>query len=147
MHRKVAAALIAALTLALASCGGGQKTETVSRAQVVSRLEAACLAGQREARKQAQRGSGREVFLHAIIANLRTIRDKVGNLETSGSGKAAFDSYKETVRARLDAFERIAAAGRADQPRVIRAERSVIGAGGQRAHAAIVRLGAEHVCI
>lgn len=155
MHRKVAAALVAALALALASCGGSQsqRTETVvraatvSRAQVISRLEAACLAGQDAAQREAHAATRKAAFLKAIIANLRTIRDMVEPLETTGSAKAAFDAYKETVRTRLDTFERIASAHGAEQQRLIIASRPAIGAAGHRAHEAIVALGARHVCV
>src|SRR5215207_2754564 len=110
MHRKVAAALVVALALGIASCGGGQKTETVSRAQLINRLETACLAGAREARKQAQEGGGVTAGAEMYLVNLKKIDDEVGNLETTGRAGRDFDVYKDAVRRRLDAFERIVSA-------------------------------------
>jgi hypothetical protein len=147
MHRKVAAALVAALALGVASCGGGQKTETVSRAQLIGRLEAACLAGQREARRQFKAGRGQVVFVQGILANLKAINDKVRNLETTGPEKRLLDTYKATLQPRIDALEKIAAADGADRQKVIAAQRGVIGEAGEKGHAAFLQLGARHVCI
>jgi hypothetical protein len=147
MQRKVAAALVAALALGLAGCGGGQETETVSRAEAISRLEAACLAGTRAARREAQQGSGMTMFLAATAANLKAIEEKIGDLEASGSAKASFDAYKDTVRTRIERLERIVSADRADQPALMRAARSEIAAASLRARDAIFALGARHVCI
>lgn len=145
MHRKVAATLVAALALGVASCGGTERTETVSRAELISRLESACRAGQREAAKQAR--DRRAAFLEVLIANLTTIDDHVGRLETTGEAKADFEDYKDTVRSRLDALRQIAAADAADRQRLVRAQRPAIGAASIRARAAIVRLGARHICV
>jgi hypothetical protein len=147
MHRKVAAALVAALALGVASCGGGQKTETVSRAQLISRLEAACRVGQAEAKAQMKAGRGQAVFVQAILANLKAINDKVKNLETTGSEKVLFDTYKATLPTRIEALEKIASADRADQQQVIKTQRVVIGTAGERGHAAFLHLGARHICI
>jgi hypothetical protein len=148
MHRTVAAALLAALTLGLAGCGGGEQTETVSRAQLVSRLDAACVAGQRASREETQGGSGsQDAFLQGLRANMTTILDDVGSLEASGAARAPFSAYKDSVRTRLDEVERVAAAQGADRQRAIRAAQPVMSAATDRAHAAIVRLGARHDCI
>lgn len=147
MHRKVATALVVALALGLASCGGGQRTETVSRTQLISRLETACLAGAREARRQAQERGGVTAQAEIYLVNLKTIDDAIGNLETSGRGKADFDVYKDAVRRRIDAFEKIVSADGADQARLIRAKRAMIGTTSIRGREAIFRLGARHVCI
>jgi DNA repair exonuclease SbcCD ATPase subunit len=147
MHRKVAVALVAALALGLAGCGGGQKTETVSRAELISRLEAACRAGQREARRQMQADRGQAAFIQAILANLKTINDEVGNLETSGAAKPLFDTYKRTLPTRIEALEKIASADSADRQQVIKAQRVVIGAAGEKGHAAFLQIGARHICI
>jgi hypothetical protein len=147
MHRTVAAALVAALALALASCGSGEKTETVSRAQLVHRLDAACVAAQRQARTQMRGRSGQTAFAEAIRATLQTVEDRVGNLDTAGSARADFKSYLATVRVRIDALERILSADAADQQGLIARERDVIGPAGSRAHELVVRLGADHICL
>ena len=147
MHRKVAAALVVALALGLASCGGGQKTETVSKAQLISRLEAACLAGTREAQRQAQQRGSVKAQIETFLVNLKKIDDGVGNLETTGRAGADFDTYKDTVERRIDAFERIVAAEGADQAHLIREKRAMIGTTSIRGREAIFALGARHVCI
>jgi hypothetical protein len=146
MHRKVAAALVAALALALASCGGSEKTETVSRAQLISRLEATCLAGQREGKKQAQGSSGQEAFLKAVLADQKYVLDRVGNVEATGSAKADFDTYKDAVQRQVDLLERLASADRADLPRAVRAMQPQLEAVSTRARSSLVRLDAERVC-
>jgi hypothetical protein len=147
MRRKVAAALVVALALALVGCGGSEKTEVVSRAQAVTRLEAACLAGQRAARARLHGTTDKTVFVAALRENLRTIMDRVGNLETTGSAKADFDAFKATVRTRLDALDRIADADRSDWPRLMSSERRTMEVATNRAHVAIVGLRARHVCV
>lgn len=147
MHRKVAAALVVALAHGLAGCGGGQKTETVSRAQLISRLESACLAGQREARQRLRGRMGQIIYAKAIIAELKTIDDRVGNLETTGSEKALFDTYKASLPTRIEALEKIVAADRADRPQVIKTQALVIGPAGRKGNVAFRRLGARHVCL
>lgn len=145
MYRTVAAALVVALALALASCGGSGTT-TVTRAELVRRLETTCLAAQDVTREQMHGQRTATAFLHAIIANQKYVLKHVGNLETSGPSKAVFDRYKDTVRQRLAALERVASASRADYPRVLAKERLVIGATGPRSFEALVALGAKHVC-
>jgi hypothetical protein len=147
MRRKVAAALAAVLVLGLASCGGSQRTETVSRAQVVSRLEAACVAGAREGKRHWQARDGRVAYVEAIVVEMKTIMDQVEHLETTGRAKADFDAYKATLRTRIAAAERITSADAADVPQAVRAAEPAISAGSLRGHAAIVRLGARHICI
>jgi hypothetical protein len=147
MHRKVAAALAVALALALTSCGGGQETETVSRAQLISRLEAACLAGTRQAQRQAQKRGGITAQIEVYLVNLKKIDDAVGNLETTGRAGADFDAYKDTVSRRIDAFESIASADGAEQQRLVREKRAMIGTTSIRGREAIFALGARHVCI
>jgi len=147
MHRMVAAALVAALALVLASCGGGEKTQTVSRAEVVRRLESACRAGQREAVRQNQGRRGPIAFANAAHANLETVLDQIGDLETTGRSRADFDAYKAAVRVRLPALERIISADGADRQRVIAREEAIIRPATARGYDAIGRLGAEHVCL
>jgi hypothetical protein len=142
MRRKVAAALVVAL--AVVGCGGSGTT-TVSGAQAVRRLEAACQAGTLEAQKVARSGAGRDNAAKAVRAKLETILGRIDKLETSGAAKADFDTYKDTVRRRLDGLKRIASAD--DEQKAFAAEQPAMEAAGQRALAAMTRLGATHVCI
>jgi len=147
MYRTIAAALVAALTVALASCGGTETT-TVSRAELVHRLETACLAGQRVTHEHLHGGRPRNAteFLNAIITSQRFVLKRIGNLETRGPAKAVFDGLKDIMRRRLAALERVASAPRADFQRMVAQERPRIDVG-TRTHAALVALGARHVCM
>ena len=144
MHRKVAAALVVALALGVASCGGGQRTETVSRAQLVSRLESTCAAA---LRAPQPKGSTRQAVLaKAIVGELNTIRDTVGQLEISGREKADLEAYKASLSPRIDVLERIASADRADQEQAIREAHPVLEEASETARGALDRLGLRHVC-
>jgi len=147
MHRTVAAALVAALALALASCGSSTKTETVSRAQAVKRLEAACADGQAKASRQMGTARERLQYLDAIRSELQLVRDRLAGIETTGSAKAPFGAYKATLDVRIKAMERILSADDKDRTRVIDREKGAIGPAGERAHNAIVALGASHNCL
>ncbi len=146
MYRKVAAALVAALALTLASCGGSGTT-TVSRAELVQRLNTACLAGQRVIRERMHGQRDATAYLNAVIADQKYVLSKVGNLETTGPAKAVFDGFKDVMRRRLVALERDASASRADFARVTAQEEPLISASGARTHAALVALRAPHVCL
>lgn len=145
MRRKVAAALVVAL--ALAGCGGGERTEIVSRAMAVKRLEAACLAGQRAANARMRHARDRTELVLAVRANMETILDRVGNVEPTGSARRAFDAYKATLTARVEAADRIAAADSSDFQRAIARERHLLDTSYTRGHEAISALGARHICI
>jgi hypothetical protein len=143
MHRKVAAALVAALALAVASCGGSETT-TLSRAELVRQVEVACREGQREGQKQARasRGSaGSGAFIDAVLANQKLVMERIDDLETSGAAKADWETFRSGMQTRLDAIERVAAADRADQQRVIRSVQSELEAVGRRMDAAARSLG------
>ncbi|HEU4703725.1 MAG TPA: hypothetical protein VFS37_14685 [Conexibacter sp.] len=147
MRRKVAAALVVALALALAGCGGSEKPEVVSRAEAVQRLEAACRAGQRAARTRLGGRPDATAFVFAMRDNLDTIVDRVGNVEVSGGGDADFAAYMRTVQRRLDAIDTITEADRSDWQSAIAAERRTFETATDAAHEAIVGLGAWHLCV
>jgi hypothetical protein len=140
MHRKVAVALVAVLALGIASCGGSEKTLT--RAELVRQVERACKDGQRAGQKQA-RADGGSGFIRAVLASQKTVMDKIGDFNASGAAKSDFETFKDGVQTRLDVIERIAAAPRADQPRVMRAEQPTIETTSRRTQAAARRLGID----
>jgi hypothetical protein len=145
MHRKVAAALVAVLALGIASCGGSEQT-TLTRAELVRRVELACREGQLEGQRQtrASRGANdRSTFIEAVLASQRTIMDKVDDFTASGAAKTDFDTFKAGLQTRLDGIERIASADRADQQRMIRAEQARLEAAGRRIQEAARDLGIE----
>lgn len=144
MHRKVAVALVAALALAVASCGGSE--ERLTRAQLVSRIEQACRDGQRESQKVSResRGSGGEsAFVRAILAGQKVELDAIDNFSVPDAAKADYEAFKEGVRARVAAIERVASVSRADFSRAIRSVQAEAEAASRRVEAAARRLGVQ----
>ncbi|MGN6189618.1 MAG: hypothetical protein ACTHOE_12025 [Conexibacter sp.] len=140
MHRKVAAAIVAVLVLAVAGCGGTETT-TLSKAALVRRVELACRAGQSKA-EQFLRADGRsENPFAGLQAGQRIVIEKIEKLEGSGSAKADFDTFKEALRARLDAVNKVVAAPRADKVRVLRSVQREAIAAGTRIETSARRLG------
>jgi hypothetical protein len=144
MHRKVAAALVAALSLAVASCGGSE-SETLTRAQLVRRIETACKEGQRAGTKQARAssGGGQQSFIAALLAGQKAEMDALHNVNATGAAKADYEAFKEGVQARIAAIERVASANRADFQSAVRAAQAPAQAATRRVQAAIRRLGIE----
>ena len=140
MHRKVAAAIVAALALAVASCGGSERT-TLDRAELIRQVELACrAAGQKTEQQSRGRGASSNPY-GALRDGQRLLADRLEQLEGSGGQKEAFNAYKEGVRTRLDAIEKVASAPRAEQPRVLRSVRREAIASGRQIEAAVERLG------
>ncbi|HKG37559.1 MAG TPA: hypothetical protein VKB25_01095 [Conexibacter sp.] len=143
MHRKVAAALVAALALAVASCGGSETT-TLSRAELVRQVEVACREGRRAGEEQARESRGDAgAFIDAVLANQKAVSDKIDSIEASGAAKADWGTFKSGMQTRLDAIERVASADRADQQRVIRSIQAEVEAATRRVQAASRSLGIE----
>jgi hypothetical protein len=118
MHRTVAAALVAALALAVASCGGA---EPLTRAQLVSRIEVACREGQRAVQRRGGAGKGPIGFVAAVIAGQRVVVNRIGDLKAPDASKDDFNAFKEGIKQRLALVEKVETAGRAGIPRAIRA--------------------------
>lgn len=144
MHRKVAAALVAALALGVASCG--ESGRTLTRAELVRQVEAACRQGQQETQQKA-RASGRSestaTFLAAILAGQRVIVARIKDLNGAGEAKSEFADFKQGVQQRLDLFQRVQSAGSAGVLRAIRAVQAETEAITRRVHDAATRLGIE----
>lgn len=146
MHRKVAAALVAVLALALAGCGGSEQT-SLTRAELVRRVEQACRdaqrVGQRAARQARGEATGIAAFIQAALAGQRAITDRIEDYTTSGEAKADFEAFKDSMQARVEAIDRIASADRADQQRVIREVQADLDDAARRAQDAAASLGIE----
>lgn len=142
MHRKVAAAVVAALALALAGCGGSETT-TLSRAELVRQVQLACRAAVRTTEQQARaaRNSASSNPYAAMHAGQKVLAERLEKLESSDAAKDDFTAYKEGVRRRLDALDKILAAPRAEQPRVLRSVQKEAVAAGRQIGAAVERLG------
>ncbi len=144
MHRKVAAALVAALALGIASCG--ESGRTLTRADLVRQVEVACTQGQRVTQQQS-RASGRAhsmaTFLAAIIAGQRVVVARIKDLNGAGEAKSDFADFKQGVQQRLALFARVQSAGSAGLQRAIRAAQAEAEAVSRRVHDAATRLGLE----
>jgi hypothetical protein len=144
MHRKVAAALVAALALGVASCGGSE--ESLTRAQLVSRIEQACRDGQREAQRQmraAGRAGGAATFLTAVLAGQKSELDAIDNFKVPDAAKADYEAFKDGVQARVDAIERAASADRADVQRAMRSVQAEAEAAARKIETSARSLGIE----
>lgn len=142
MHRKVAAAIVAVLALALASCGGTETT-TLGRAALVRRVELACRNAQRVAERAMRAGERSGNPFAGLQAGQGSLADKLEKLDASGGAKDDFDAYKEGIRIRLDAVNRVVSAPRADQQRVLRSVQAEVTAAGRRIEVAARRLGIQ----
>jgi cytosine/adenosine deaminase-related metal-dependent hydrolase len=143
MHRKVAVALVAALALAVASCGGSE-SETLTRAQLVRRIETACKEGQREGTKQARASggaNGQQAFIAALLAGQKKELDALNNVKSADAAKADYEAFKEGVQARVAVIERVASADIAHFASIVRAAQPTAEAISKRVEAAIRRLG------
>jgi hypothetical protein len=139
MQRRVAAALVAALALGVASCGG---SESLTRAEVVNRIEAACRAAQARA-EQAQRGArgGAADFLGAAIASQRVLTERVESIEASDDVADEVDALKAGLAERTQLVDEVADAPRGDQARVLAEVGRAAEAATRRVDAALDRLG------
>ena len=142
MHRKVAAALAAALALGLAGCGGTE-TRTLERAALVRQVELACRESQREVGRR-QREAGRSADpVEAVRIGQEFLVEKLDELEGTGAARADFVRFKEAVKARFDAIEEVAAASRPERERVMRSLQPAIERTSRLLEAATRNLGIE----
>lgn len=143
MHRKIAAAIVAVLVLAVAGCGGSEKT-TLGRAALVRRVELACQEGQRVMERAARAARSSEGFnFDAMIAGQEAVLDKLDELDTSGAAKADFDALQEGMKGRLEALQEVASADRADRARAMRSVQADATAAGTRIETAVRSLGLQ----
>ena len=142
MHRKVAVAIVAALALVAASCGGTETT-TLGRAELVRRVEVACREAQATAAREA-RAAGRTADpIAGLQAGQKALLDRLEGLEGSGAAKADFDAYKEGMRTRLALIDKVVSASRADRQRVLRSIQSEATAAGRKIEGAVRGLGLQ----
>ncbi len=110
MHRKVAAALIAAFALGITGCGGD---EPLTRAQLVRSIETACKQGLRRTQAQLRQATGpadegQKRFVAAVVVGQRAIEARVEDLKAPDAAKDGFDAFKSAVQKRTDLYDRIA---------------------------------------
>lgn len=105
MHRKVAAALVAALALGVASCGGSD-SEPLSRAQLGRKLQAACAEARRRAEAQLRASrDGESAFVTMLISAQRSIAERIDEVEPSDAVQAQYDALKQAADERLELLE------------------------------------------
>lgn len=146
MHRKVAAAIVAALAFGLASCGSSQGPE-LTRAQLVSRIESACragrVAGEQYARTHRENEGSVLQFLSVMRAGQQVVADKLGDLNPPDSEQADLDAFRQGVQDRIDFLDRVTSGGRAGVERALRTAQAEGEAITERVKAAIRRLGVK----
>jgi len=140
MHRKVAVALVAALALGIAGCGGSE--ETLTKGQIVSRVEAACKKAQQVAEQRSRTsGSGSMAFITAILAGQQALVDAIDGINPSDATKDDFDAFKQGMQDRADLFARVKDSGAAGIRRAMQDAQAEGEAMNKRIHAAASRLG------
>lgn len=143
MHRKVAAAFVAVLALGIASCGSSE--QTLSKADLVSRIQLACREGKRAVTRASSeaRGAAGEPgrFVAGVVADQRMVLKRIEGVTTSGSAKSDFDALKQAMQQRLALIERVQKAGTANFRSTIRAVQAQAQALTSRAEAAEKALG------
>jgi hypothetical protein len=119
MHRKLAAALVAALAIGVASCGG---SEPLTRAELVDRIEAACRqAEERAEREQRAAGRGASNFFAAVLAGQRQLVERVEGLEGPDEIADDVETLKTGLAERTELVATVAEASRAEQQRTMTA--------------------------
>ena len=120
MHRKVAAVVVAALALGLASCGGSEPVLT--RAQLTSKLTVACRQALRQAQQEIRANSNDRsgmAFVNAILSDQHAVMDRIKHFNPPAAAKADFEAFKQGVQQRIDLVERVKGAGRAGVQRAM----------------------------
>ena len=124
MHRKVAAALIAALALGIAACGS---SEPLTRAQLSRRIETVCkqvqqqIQAQARARSRAAPEDAQKQFIVAVVAGQRAIEKKLADLDAPDAAKDSFDAFKQAVQERADLYARVSTSSTAEISRAMQA--------------------------
>jgi hypothetical protein len=121
MHRRVAAALVAALALVVASCGG---SESLTRAELVNRIEAACRQAQErvaEGQRAGGRGGTPTDFFSAVLVGQRQLVERVEGLEAPDELADDVETLKEGLAERTDLIANVAEAPRDAQQRALAA--------------------------
>jgi hypothetical protein len=104
MHRSVAAALVAALALGVASCGGSE--EPLTRAQLVRQIEVACREGSKAGRRVKRSSEPRALLIDRLVTGQRAAVEEIDDLNPAESVKADFEAFKQQMHARADLFAR-----------------------------------------
>ena len=102
MHGKVAGALVVALALALASCGG---SSTLSKADFVKQANAACAKARKDAEKA--RGKGIAGFADRVEQYANEKTKGIEALKPPDELKASYTEYTGVLKQRSDLISRL----------------------------------------
>lgn len=102
MHGKVAGALVVALALALASCGG---SDTLSKGDFVKQANAACATARKDAEKV--RGKGIAAFADRVEEYQRNKLKGIEALKPPDEMKTSYAAYKGALSQRTDLIVRL----------------------------------------
>jgi GTP1/Obg family GTP-binding protein len=102
MHRKVAGALVVALALALAGCGG---SSTLSKADFAKQASAACTTARKDSEKTKAKGIA--AFVDKIEAYQRNKLKGIEALKPPDELKTAYAEYKDALTQRADLINRL----------------------------------------
>jgi hypothetical protein len=108
MYRTVA--LVVALTLGIAGCGGTDPKLT--RAQLVTRLDEACAQARQATARGAAGGAqaDRARFLAAYIAGQHVLLERIDGLNASDALQHDLDGFQKGMQQRLDLLEHVQSA-------------------------------------
>lgn len=102
MHGKVAGALVVALALVLASCGG---SSTLSKEDFVKQANAACAKARKDSEKS--RGKGIAAFADRIERYAREKAKGIEALKPPDELKTSYAEYTDALKQRSDLIARL----------------------------------------
>lgn len=116
--------IVVALTgLVLASCGGTEARLT--RAEMVSRVLAACTTARQatEREMRTSKGAVRARVVAGLVAGQRVLIDRLDGLNPPAAAKHDFDTFRQDLQRRLELYEEVQAAGPSGIARALAANR------------------------
>jgi len=145
MHRKVAAALVAALALVGAGCGS---SETLTRAELVRRIETACRQGQAQVQASTRARGGSQSaqqvrFVTALRDSQQSFVDTLDDLEPPDAAKSDFEAFKQSIEARAELIDDVASAGAGKIDQAMRSVQREATVASQRAEQSARALGVD----
>ena len=140
MHRKVAAALVVA--------GCGSSTESVTRAELVRRIEVACRQAQRQAETSTRERGGSQNdqqlrFVTALRDAQKKVLDDIDGLEPPDAAKSDFETFKQSVEDRLELIEQVTSDGADNVATAIRSVQREVASVSERGQRSARALGIE----
>jgi hypothetical protein len=111
MDRKVVGAVVAAMALAAGGCGSSSKPLT--RAEFVTRAEAACRHAQQIVNRRGPPSRGPEDFVNRLLAGLKAESNDLGKLTPPKNLQATFAAFKQDLAQFQDLAKRYGAAAKA----------------------------------